>query len=75
MRRGVLVIGLIVSACAPKLVQNSPAGGMISMAGVTGEKAKAAQIAEAECAKHGRQGRITRFDILSDTVSYECVTQ
>ena len=37
------------------------------------EKTKAASIANAECAKFGKAARITRFDILSDTVSYECV--
>jgi len=75
MRKGILMIAVLVAACAPKLVQNGPAGGMISMTGVMGEKSKAAQIANAECAKHGRDARITRFDVISDTASYECVAR
>ena len=64
-----------LSACAPKIYQASPAGGMIGLTGVTGEKSKAAKIATQECAKFGKDARISRMDILSDTASYECVSR
>ncbi len=73
MRRFFIIIAMLLSACAPKLYQNSAAGGMIGLKGVTNEKTKVSELAKAECAKFGKVARVTRFDILSDTASYECV--
>lgn len=76
MKRGTIALACIaLSACAPKLYQSSAAGGMIGLTGVTHEKSKVAQIATQECAKHGKDARVTRMDILSDTASYECVSR
>ena len=76
MKKLILALALVpLSACAPKIYQASSSGGMIGLAGVMGEKSKAAQIAAAECAKFGKDARITSMDILSDTASYECAAR
>lgn len=75
MKRGIIIAGLLLASCAPKLVQSSPAGGMINLAGVPGRQAKAADIATAECAKHGKDARVTGQDMLSNTATYECVAK
>lgn len=72
--RGIIVLAsLSLVGCAPKLVQSSPAGGMLNLAGVPGRQAKAAEIATAECAKYGKDARVTGQDIWSNTATYECV--
>ena len=73
MRLILPVLFLALSACAPRLVQSSSAGGMISLNGVMGEKTKSAELATAECQKYGKASRLTGQDVLSDTVTYECV--
>lgn len=73
MKRGIMLIALLAAGCSPKLVQSSPAGGMINMAGVPGRQGKSAEIATAECAKHGKDARVTGQDMLSNTATYECV--
>jgi hypothetical protein len=76
MRLGLFAVPLLaLAACAPKVVQGNEGGGFISMHGVVGERQKAARVAQEECAKHGKVARISRFDVISDTVSYECVAK
>lgn len=74
MKRGTIALLCIaISACAPKLYQTSPSGGMIGLTGATNKNTKAAKIATDECAKVGKDARVTRVDIWSNTASYECV--
>jgi len=73
MRIAILFAAMLAASCAPNLVQSSSAGGLITLHGVMREQSKAAAIVNAECAKYDKAARITGNDILSDTITYECV--
>lgn len=76
MFRAISLIAMLgLAACAPKVQHANSAGGVIGLNGVMNEQSKAAAVADAECAKHGKIARLTRQDVLSDTVNYECVAQ
>lgn len=72
MRTVAIFIAILTSGCAPELVQNSPAGGMVQLGDVLQGREEAIEMANAECAKHGREARVTRIDELSNTLAYEC---
>ena len=75
MKTKVLVVGIlcILSGCAPEVMQSTPSGGLIKAAGVVGRDAKSIKIADTECAKFGKVSKITNIDLLSNTVTYDCV--
>jgi hypothetical protein len=62
-----------VSGCAPQILQSNSSGGLIKTVGVLKEQSKAIEVADKECAKFGKISKVTRTDILSDTVAYDCV--
>lgn len=62
-----------LGGCVPQVLQTTKSGGIIRTAGSFKQQAKSIQIADAECAKFGKLSKITKFDILSNTATYDCV--
>ncbi len=69
----VALLALVLSGCAPQILQSNSSGGLIKTVGVLKEQTKAISVADQECAKFGKISQVTRTDILSDTVAYNCV--
>jgi hypothetical protein len=61
---------LLLSGCA-EVVQTTPAGGILKVAG--NEYGKALSLAQAECQKYGKNARISGQNPLNNTVTYDCV--
>jgi hypothetical protein len=72
MRTGFVAAFLLLAACqGPHVTSATPAGGIISSYGW--QPNKALQIADAECAKHGKHARVTSESDYQDHMTYECV--
>lgn len=72
MRTVVAVACLILLQGCAEIVQATPAGGILKVAG--NEYGKALSLAQAECRKYGKNVRISGQNVLNNTVTYDCVS-
>lgn len=75
MRKSVVLAVLALSACAPTMVANNEAGGVVSIRGAINGQAKGMQVATFECAKYGKIPRYVSTNEIRATMSYECVAR
>jgi hypothetical protein len=74
MRTGLISAFLLLAACAgPHVTSATPAGGIVSSYGW--QPNKALQLANQECAKHGKAAVVTSENDAQDHMTYECVAQ
>lgn len=74
MRATAILLALALAACAPRLAFSNEAGGVIHKSGSLGND-RAYALVTAHCAKYGKIGRITRRDILTNSIEFECVAR
>lgn len=67
-----VLVALVLSGCAgPHVTSATPAGGIISSYGW--QPNKALQVAQAYCAKRGKNARVASENDLQDHMTFECV--
>ena len=67
-----IFMALLLAGCAgPHVTSATPAGGIVSSYGW--QPNKALQIAQAECAKHGKDARVSSQNDLQDNMTFDCV--
>jgi hypothetical protein len=71
--RTALLAALLLTACTPALTGSNSRGGMIHMGLGPDKRAKAFNLAEAECAKAGRVAVETHHSEWDNSFSYQCV--
>ena len=74
--RLMLAVALFLGAldgCEPQVLQSNSSGGLFRTSGVINKQAKSISIADAEFAKYGKISKVTHVDILSNTISYDCI--
>jgi len=72
MRIEVTLAALLLSGCAPTIVAENSRGGTIQhVAGLT--QGAAMKKADAACKKYDRVARVNQYDVLSSSLSYDCV--
>lgn len=72
-KTGIVLIALVLTACAAQTAQSGPSGGMIRISNwATNDKEAVAQ-AEAECAKFGKSTQVKNSNMWTDRLYYDCV--
>ena len=69
-----MLLSLALAACAPRLQFANEAGGVINKTGSLGND-RAYALATDNCEKYGKIARITERDVLSNTITFECVAK
>ena len=69
----VIAVALLLSSCAPSIVSSNSVGGTIGMNGMVSGQSKAMEMANAECAKHGKVAQSQGVNDIRNTLRYECV--
>lgn len=69
----ILLIGLLLSGCAPEVGQASASGGIVKNYGWTPNKALA--VAQAHCDKYGKDAVVTSENDLQDHMTFRCVAR
>lgn len=73
MRIVMLVAGALALAACVHQVASTPAGGILKVVG--NKTGTALNMAQAECAKYGRDARINGQNVWNNTITYECVAR
>jgi hypothetical protein len=71
MRALILLAAIGLSACAPKLVQGTEAGGIVGSYGWKPGQALAE--AQKHCQKYGKSARVSSQNDLQDNMTFDCV--
>lgn len=73
MRAAVIVAALFLGSCAPKLVEATPAGGVLKVIG--NKYGSALQVAQTYCSQHGKDARLGQQNVWNNTIAFDCVKQ
>lgn len=68
-----VLIALLLTGCVPAVGQVSASGGIVKNYGWTPNKALA--VAQAHCAKYGKDAVVTVENDLQDQMAFRCVTR
>jgi hypothetical protein len=70
MRGLIIAAALLLPSCA-NMIEATPSGGILK---VTGNKTGSAlKIAQAHCAKYGKNARISGQNMWNNTVTFDCI--